>query len=251
MVSAEQNQLAVEDSLASNQGNVALGIISVYRALGGGWQIRAGHDVVSDEVKAEMARRTDWGRLLEPGRHLPAQPCGGRRHPNQERTVITTTDLKRKTMKPDHHLYRWLRWLRVGPGGTSGGVRQAAEGAKQAPPSVTVSHPSQQAVADYLELTGTVTPSRSVDLVARVTGYLESVNFQDGAMVKEGQLLFVIEPEPYKQQLALAEATLERAQSEYEPTGQPDRSRTRLRSRMSRNGAASGTRLRHRWSWRN
>jgi hypothetical protein len=72
VVSAEQNQLSIEDSLASNQGNVALGIISVYRALGGGWQIRAGHDVVSDEVKAEMARRTDWGRLLEPGRHLPA-----------------------------------------------------------------------------------------------------------------------------------------------------------------------------------
>lgn len=71
VVSAEQNQLAVEDSLASNQGNVALGIIAVYRALGGGWQIREGHDVISDEVKAEMARRTDWGRLLEPGHHLP------------------------------------------------------------------------------------------------------------------------------------------------------------------------------------
>ena len=55
-----------------------------------------------------------------------------------------------------------------------------------------------------------------MDLVARVTGYLESVNFQDGAMVKEGQLLFVIEPEPYKQQLALAQAALERAQSEYD-----------------------------------
>jgi outer membrane protein TolC len=72
VVSAEQNQLAVEDSLASTQGNVVLGIISVYRALGGGWQIREGHDVVSDEVKAEMARRTDWGRMLEPSRHLPA-----------------------------------------------------------------------------------------------------------------------------------------------------------------------------------
>ena len=72
VVSAEQNQLAVEDSLASNQGNVALGIIAVYRALGGGWQIREGRDVISDEVKAEMARRTDWGRLLEPERHLPA-----------------------------------------------------------------------------------------------------------------------------------------------------------------------------------
>ena len=75
VVSAEQNELAVEDSLASTQGNVVLGIISVYRALGGGWQIREGHDVLPDEVKAEMARRTNWGRLLEPGQHLPAKPA--------------------------------------------------------------------------------------------------------------------------------------------------------------------------------
>ena len=74
VVSAEQNQLAVEDSLVSSQGNVALGIISVYRALGGGWQVRTGHDVISDEVKAEMARRTDWSRMLEPERHLPPGP---------------------------------------------------------------------------------------------------------------------------------------------------------------------------------
>jgi len=87
---------------------------------------------------------------------------------------------------------------------------------QQAPPSVTVSHPSQEPVADNLDLTGTVSPLKTVDLVARVTGYLESVNFTDGAMVKEGQLLFVIEPEPYKQQLALAQAALLRAQSEYD-----------------------------------
>ncbi len=74
VVNAEQSQLAVENSLASARGNVVLGIISVYRALGGGWQIREGRDVVSDEVKAEMARRTDWGRLLEPARHLPPNP---------------------------------------------------------------------------------------------------------------------------------------------------------------------------------
>jgi NodT family efflux transporter outer membrane factor (OMF) lipoprotein len=75
VVSAEQKQLSVEDSLASARGSVVLGLISVYRALGGGWQIREGHDVVSDEVKTEMARRTDWGRLLEPGRHLPRSPA--------------------------------------------------------------------------------------------------------------------------------------------------------------------------------
>ena len=95
------------------------------------------------------------------------------------------------------------------------GCGKMSEGAKQGPPEVTVSEPAQQEVTDYVELTGTVTPSRSVDLMARVTGFLESVEFQDGATVKEGDELFVIEPEPYRQQLALAEAALERAKSEY------------------------------------
>jgi RND family efflux transporter MFP subunit len=96
------------------------------------------------------------------------------------------------------------------------GCGKAPERAKPAPPSVTVRHPAQEPVTDYIELTGTVTPSHTVDLVARVTGYLQSVNFVDGAIVKEGQLLFVIEPAPYEQQLALAKAALDRAQSEYD-----------------------------------
>jgi NodT family efflux transporter outer membrane factor (OMF) lipoprotein len=74
VLSAEQAQLAVEDALASARGGVVQGVISVYRALGGSWQIREGHDVVSDEVKAEMSRRTDWGRMLEPSHHLPKTP---------------------------------------------------------------------------------------------------------------------------------------------------------------------------------
>ena len=65
VLTAEQAQLAVEDALASAQGNVVLGLISIYRALGGGWELRDGHDVVPDEIKADMARRTDWGKLLE------------------------------------------------------------------------------------------------------------------------------------------------------------------------------------------
>jgi RND family efflux transporter MFP subunit len=83
-------------------------------------------------------------------------------------------------------------------------------------PAVTVSHPAQEPVTDYIDLTGTVSASKTVDLVARVSGYLKSVNFKDGASVEEGQLLFVIEPEPYEQQLKLAEAQLLQAQSEYD-----------------------------------
>ncbi len=72
VLTAEQQQLSVEDDVAVTRGNVVLGLVSVYRSLGGGWQIRGGSDVVSDAVKTEMARRTDWGKMLEPSHHLPA-----------------------------------------------------------------------------------------------------------------------------------------------------------------------------------
>ena len=73
VVTSEQSQLSIEDSVASTRGNVALGLIAIYRALGGGWEIREGGDVISDEVKAEMARRTNWGRLLETAQHMPKE----------------------------------------------------------------------------------------------------------------------------------------------------------------------------------
>src|ERR1043166_3606891 len=97
-----------------------------------------------------------------------------------------------------------------------GGCRKSADLMMQPLPSVTVNPPAECPVTEYLELTGTVAASKSVDLVARVSGYLQSVNFEDGAYVNAGQLLFVIEPEPYKQQLALNEAQLLQAQSEYD-----------------------------------
>ncbi len=90
------------------------------------------------------------------------------------------------------------------------------EAAQALPPSVTVSRPAQEQIAEYIDLTGTVAPSRSVDLVARVSGYLQSASFDEGSYVEAGQLLFVIEPEPYEQQLRLAQAALLRAQSEYD-----------------------------------
>ena len=71
VITSEQSELSIEDSVASTKGNVALGLIGVYRALGGGWEIREGGDVVSEEVKAEMDRRTNWGNMLETAQHMP------------------------------------------------------------------------------------------------------------------------------------------------------------------------------------
>ncbi len=84
------------------------------------------------------------------------------------------------------------------------------------PPPVTISHPRSEPVTAYLDLSGTVAASQTVDLVARIPGYLQSVDFADGAYVEAGQLLFVIEPAPYEEQVKLSEAALLQAQSEYD-----------------------------------
>jgi membrane fusion protein, multidrug efflux system len=81
------------------------------------------------------------------------------------------------------------------------------------PPTVTVARAVQQTVTDYLQLTGSTQSSNSVDLVARVAGYLDSVNFTDGSFVKKGDLLFVIEPKPYEANVQLAKATVEQQQA--------------------------------------
>ena len=83
-------------------------------------------------------------------------------------------------------------------------------------PPVTVSKPLRMPVTDYLQSTGSVAAFRTVDLMARVEGYLRSVNFKDGSVVKAGQLLFVIEPEPYEAKLASQQAQLLDAQAEYD-----------------------------------
>jgi RND family efflux transporter MFP subunit len=74
------------------------------------------------------------------------------------------------------------------------------------PPKVDVAVPTQRNITRYLEATGNTAPVKNVDLVARVQGVLQSINYKDGALVKEGTTLFTIEPETYKLKLAPAEA---------------------------------------------
>ena len=74
------------------------------------------------------------------------------------------------------------------------------------PPRVTVAVPVQQSVTRYLEATGNTAAVNSADLVARVSGFIQEINYQDGALVKKGTLLFTIEPEPYKVKLDQAQA---------------------------------------------
>jgi membrane fusion protein, multidrug efflux system len=76
------------------------------------------------------------------------------------------------------------------------------------PPKVQVAQPLERPVTEYLELTGNTAAFASVDLVARVQGYLTSIDYKDGATVKKGDQLFGIERDQYQQQLDQAQATL-------------------------------------------
>ena len=71
-------------------------------------------------------------------------------------------------------------------------------------------------VADRIELDGTVAPLQQVNVTARVAGKLNHIGFKDGGPVKAGQLLFVIEPDTYVEQVKLNQARLDQAKKDYE-----------------------------------
>jgi NodT family efflux transporter outer membrane factor (OMF) lipoprotein len=74
VLTAEQSLFRTENDLATAQGNIPLGLIAAYRALGGGWQLREGGEFVPAETRTEMAERTNWGTLLTPDLLTPAAP---------------------------------------------------------------------------------------------------------------------------------------------------------------------------------
>ncbi|HJS85895.1 MAG TPA: efflux RND transporter periplasmic adaptor subunit [Acetobacteraceae bacterium] len=82
------------------------------------------------------------------------------------------------------------------------------------PPRVGVAHPLRQEVTPYLEATGSLSAYNQVDLVARVQGFLQEIDYKDGATVKRGDTLFVIEPAPFQAKLEQAQASLASAQAQ-------------------------------------
>jgi len=90
-------------------------------------------------------------------------------------------------------------------------------------PKVTVGKPDRKMVTRYLEATGNTVAVNTADLVARVAGFVEQINYQDGAPVKKDELLFTIELEPYRVKLeqakaaeAAAEANLKQARAAFD-----------------------------------
>jgi len=101
------------------------------------------------------------------------------------------------------------------------GCRKAPEVVPPAPPDVTVATPEQRDVTVFQEFVGTTQARESVEIRARVQGFLDKMEFGPSTFVRKGQLLFVIEPEPYQAQrdraaagVKAAEAGLRRAESD-------------------------------------
>jgi outer membrane protein TolC len=74
VITAQQTLLTQQENLAVGNGSVPLNLVSVYRALGGGWELRVDRPFLPAEVTAAMAERTDWGNLLKTTALPPPEP---------------------------------------------------------------------------------------------------------------------------------------------------------------------------------
>ena len=88
VLNTQQSLILQQDQATVARGDIARNLTDLYRALGGGWQLRAGKDFVHDATKERMAERTNWGDLLTP---------------DEEETVVPPSTL------PDDS-YRWPDW---------------------------------------------------------------------------------------------------------------------------------------------
>jgi multidrug efflux system membrane fusion protein len=83
-------------------------------------------------------------------------------------------------------------------------------------PPVTVARPFQKLITEWDEYTGRFTAVESVEIRARVSGFIDSIHFKEGQVVKQGDLLFVIDRRPYAIAVEQAKADVERAKAKLE-----------------------------------
>ena len=84
------------------------------------------------------------------------------------------------------------------------------------PPSVAVARPLQKTITEWDEYTGRFAAVETVEVRARVSGFIDSVHFKEGQLVNQGDLLFVIDPRPYRLAVEQAKADVERTKAKLE-----------------------------------
>lgn len=112
------------------------------------------------------------------------------------------------------HLFRNPVWFALAAAALLAACEESNKYVPPPPPQVGVANPLKESVTAYLEETGTLAAVNTVDLVARIPGFVQEIKYKDGSIVKKGTVLFVIEPEPYKAKLdqAIAQEDAAKAQ---------------------------------------
>ncbi len=102
-------------------------------------------------------------------------------------------------------------------------------------PKITVAPPEKRELTDFVEFNGWLEPADSVEVRARVRGHIHKVHFTDGQMVKKGDLLFELDPRPFKATLDAANAGLKVAEANYDLANKEyDRSYSLLRVKAAK-----------------
>jgi RND family efflux transporter MFP subunit len=112
------------------------------------------------------------------------------------------------TVKMSEAAYKARAAAMIGLLGLAAGCGETNKYVEPPPPEVTVAKPVTREVTNYFEVTGTAQPLLSVDIRARVKGFLKERLFREGMLVKAGQLLLVIDEEPFRVQHEQAKARL-------------------------------------------
>src|SRR5438477_153174 len=135
-------------------------------------------------------------------------------------------------MSPRTHRARSAIFFLILLGGITwaggGCQRKQQQAPEPKPPAIPVSHPVQRDVTDFADYTGHTDAVQSVNVRARASGFLLRMPFEEGAEVREGDLLFEIDPRPYQalvdqaeSQVVLNKASLDLAQTVYERDTSP------------------------------
>src|SRR5260370_6469725 len=131
--------------------------------------------------------------------------------------------------------------------GLTGCGRESSQAPPDAPIPVTVSYPVERDVPDYADFTGRIAAVDSVEVRSHVWGYLNKVNFKEGALVNKGDVLFELDPRPYqamlnqaKAKVAQDEAQLKFDEAEYQRNLRLAANRSGAQSDLDKNPAARG-----------
>src|SRR4051812_36238466 len=127
-------------------------------------------------------------------RNLP--PCTTRR--SAARLAVRNAIRSEQNMKPIISLCGLLVVASLTVCVLSGCGRSTTPGPADEPPAISVSYGVQREVTDYSEFTGRLAAVDSVEVRAHVWGYLDRVNFKEGAIVQKGDVLFELDPRPYQ-----------------------------------------------------